>query len=141
MLSSRVKMPFLSDPGYLKYKGFMEADIAWPDYELLYLPLEPNAPVPRFKDCAKRGEIAEPGMVLYYSNQCPFTCAYVPFIQAMAEQYGAAIDLCQIDTTEQAQNAPAPFTAYSFFYNGKLVTHEIMSEKKFEKSLEAKKPA
>ena len=32
---------------------------------------------------------------------------------------------------EQAQNAPAPFTTYSLFYNGKFLTNEILSEKSF----------
>ena len=38
-------------------------------------------------------------------------------------------------TREQAQNAPVPFTAFSLFYNGGFITHEILSEKKFEKIL------
>ena len=37
------------------------------------------------------------------------------------------------ETTEQAQNAPAPFTTYSLFYNGEFLTNEILSQKKFEK--------
>ncbi len=32
-----------------------------------------------------------------------------------------------------AQNAPAPFTTYSLFYNGTFVTNEMLSEKRFEK--------
>jgi hypothetical protein len=42
-----------------------------------------------------------------------------------------------IQTREEAQNAPSPFTTFSLFYDGQLVTHEILSEKKFEKILEA----
>ena len=30
-----------------------------------------------------------------------------------------------------------PYTTYSFFNNGRLVTHEIFSEKKFEKFLDS----
>ena len=36
---------------------------------------------------------------------------------------------------EQARQAPTPFPTYSLFYNGAFVTHEILSEKKFEKLL------
>lgn len=39
---------------------------------------------------------------------------------------------------EQAQNAPAPFTSYSLFYNGGFLTNEILSIKKFEKLLAVK---
>lgn len=39
---------------------------------------------------------------------------------------------------EQAQNVPTPFTTFSLFYQGEFVTHEILSEKKFEKILISK---
>ncbi len=135
VLSSKKKMAFLSDPGYLKHKGFVAADTAEPYYELLYLPFDENVPVPKFKDYAKDGKTSENGMVLYYTNQCPHTAKYAPIIKEIAEQHGAAVVLHKIETTEQAQNAPAPFTTYSFFYNGEFVTNEILSEKKFEKFL------
>lgn len=36
------------------------------------------------------------------------------------------------------QNAPAPFTTYSFFHDGMFVTNEIFSASKFVKFLEEK---
>ena len=128
-------MTFLSDPDYLKYKGFLVADTAKPYFELLYLPFTDSLPLPAFRPCAREGRIDEPGMVLYYSNQCPHTDKYVPLIAAIAEQLGRPITLHKISTTEEAQNAPSPFTTYSFFHDGQFVTNEIFSEKKFEKYL------
>ena len=84
ILSSAKKMAFLSDPKYLKHKGFMVADTALPSFELLYLPFRDDAPVPKFKDCAKSGKTDEKGMVLYYSNQCPHTDKYAPLIWKIA---------------------------------------------------------
>ncbi len=136
VLSSAKKMPFLSDPGFLKHKGFIVADKAEPYYELLYLPFESGAPVPQFRDCAKQAKIDETGMVLYYSNQCPHTDKYAPLIQKIAERHGATVKLYKIATTQEAQSAPTPFTTYSFFFEGKFVTNEIFSEKKFEKFLD-----
>ena len=135
VLSSTKKMPFLSDPKYLKYKGFRADDTAHPYYELLYLPFDEKAPVPKFKDCAKQGKISEKGIVLYYSNQCPHTDKYAPIIRDIAKQHDITFTLHKIETTEQAQNAPTPFTTYSLFYDGVFVTNEILSEKKFEKFL------
>lgn len=43
-------------------------------------------------------------------------------------------DICILD----AQNAPSPFTTFSLFYDGQFVTHEILSEKKFDKILVSK---
>lgn len=135
-LSSVKKMPFLSDPQYLKHKGFRVADTASPYYQLLYLPFSHDAVIPKFRECAKHGKIDEKGMVLYYSNQCPHTAKYAPAIANIAKQRGVAVRLRKLDTTEQAQNAPAPFTTYSFFCDGEFVTNEIFSEAKFSKFLD-----
>ncbi|MEG0270770.1 MAG: GNAT family N-acetyltransferase [Clostridia bacterium] len=132
VLSSPEKKPFLSDPKYLKYKGFQVADSAAPYFELLYLPFDCNALVPKFKPCAKNGKIRDDGMVLYYTNQCPHTDKYVPKIAEVARQQGVKLILRKLETTQEAQNAPSPFTTYSFFDNGTFVTNEIFSEKKFE---------
>ncbi|NLL77183.1 MAG: GNAT family N-acetyltransferase, partial [Clostridiales bacterium] len=126
ILSSAKKMPFLSDPKHLKYKGFQVSDTAAPYFELLYLPFDENAPVPKIKDCAKCGKISEKGMILYYSNQCPHTDKYAPIIKEIAQQHGTTVILRKIETLEQAQNAPSPFTTYSFFYEGDFVTNEIL---------------
>ncbi len=39
----------------------------------------------------------------------------------------------QLTSREDAQHAPCAFTTYGAFYNGKFLTHEILSAKKFEK--------
>lgn len=135
-LASEKKRPFLSDPGYLKHKGFRAADTAEPFFVLYYLPFEENAPVPSFRECAKQGKIEEEGMVLYYSNQCPHTDKYAPLIASLANARGAKITLRKLETAEQAQAAPAPFTTYSFFYKGRFVANEIFGPAKFEKFLD-----
>ena len=138
VLSSKKKMPFLSDPKYLRYKGFTVADTAEPYYELMYLPFDANAPKPCFKSSAKRPKINEQGFVLYYAHQCPFTAKYVPIVEDVAKAKAKSIPFQAIcfETTAEAQNAPAPFTSYSLFYNGEFVTNEILSDKKFDKLLD-----
>lgn len=146
ILSSEKKRGFLSEPEYLRYKGFRTADCAAPYFELLYLPFEENAPVPKFKSflhdrekrqeqCCQDLEIppqeAE-GFVLYYTHQCPFTAKYVPLLKQYADEKGLPFMDVYLDSREKAQNAPTPFTSYSLFYKGKFVTHEILSVKKFE---------
>jgi len=138
VLSSKKKMPFLSDGKYLRYKGFKVADTAEPYYELLYLPFNSNAHVPKFKSQIKMPEIPEKGFVLFYSHQCPFTAKYVPLIENAAKAKNILFKSVRIETTEQAQNSPAPFTTYSLFYDGEFVTNEILSDKKFEKLLAEK---
>ena len=138
ILSSKKKMGFLSDPKYMKYKGFEAVDTASPYFELMYLPFDKNADKPCFKKSVHTRENMSKGFVLYYTNQCPFTAKYGPIIESMAKEHGADFQVVHIDTKEKAQNAPSPFTTYSLFYDGELVTHEILSEKKFVKILESK---
>ena len=133
VLSSNKKMPFLSDPKYLKYKGFTVADTSAPYYELLYLPFETDAPKPSFKQPVKNPKINEQGFVLFFAYQCPFTAKYVPLIEGIAKAKAVPFQAIRLETTAEAQSAPAPFTSYSLFYNGEFVTNEILSDKKFEK--------
>lgn len=131
-VSSAKKRPYLSDPKFLRYKGFLTADAAAPYFELLYLPLSDSAPIPRFRDCARQGKTEEPGWVLYYTHQCPFTAQYAPLAAEIAHRHGIELTLRRMETTEQAQSCPSPFPTYSLFRDGSFVTHEIMSEKKLE---------
>ena len=131
-------MPFLSDPKYLKHKGFAVADTAAPYYELMYLPFDKNAPKPQFKQTVKTPRIDEPGFVLFYAYQCPFTAKYVPLIQDMARARSVPFMSVRFETAEEAQNAPSPSTSYCLFFNGGFITNEILSDKKFEKLLAEK---
>lgn len=137
ILSSKKKMGFLADPAYLKYKGFETADVANPYFELMYLPFAETAEKPKFRSQVKdqnREDIPK-GFVLYYTSQCPFTAKYAPLIADIAKGKNMDFTAVPILTREEAQNAASPFTTYSLFYNGEFLTHEILSEKKFEKIL------
>lgn len=135
VIASEKKKPFLSEPGYLKHRGFQVCDSAAPFYQLYYLPFSENAPKPKFRECAKSGMIEEKGWVLYYTNQCPHTAKYVPIIERIATEKGVPFTVHKIKTKEQAQNAPCPFTSYSLYHDGMFVTNEILSDKKSEKLL------
>ena len=139
VLSSNKKKPYLSDPKYLKNKGFIVADTANPYFELLYLPFEENMSIPKFKDIVKennennieQNNINESGFVLYYSNQCPFTSKYVSIITDYAKEKDLDFRLVRYENKEQAQNSITPFTTYSLYYNNKFITHEILNLDKF----------
>lgn len=133
ILSSKKKMGYLSDPEYLKYKGFETADAAGPYFELMYLAFDRNADKPCFRHTAKNREDMPKGLVLYYTSQCPFTAKYVPLLEKTAKERNVELQTVHIQTREDAQNAPAPFTTFSLFRDGELLTHEILSEKKFDK--------
>lgn len=138
ILSSTKKQPFLADPKYLRHKGFVLADTALPQYELMALPFAPENALPTFKPCVKqRGAMGE-GFTLYYTDQCPYTAKYVPLLVQKAEEMGAKLDAIHLTSAKAAQSAPAPFTAFSLFYQGEFFTNEILSVAKFEKLIAQK---
>ena len=138
ILSSDKKRPYLSDPKYLKYKGFIVSDKANPYFELYYLPFDENIKEPKFKDYARAGKIHKKGFVLYYSNQCPHAEKYAIIIEKIARERGLDFTLIRYESKEEAQTATSPLTTYSLFYDGEFVTNEILSDKKFIKFLEEK---
>lgn len=133
VLSADKKRPYLSDPKFLVHKGFELADQSW-FFRLYWLRLDAQAQQPRFRTCV-RTPPADKGLTLYYTQQCPFTAKYVPLAEKLAAECGMALKTVRLETKEQAQAAPSPFTAYSLFRQGNFLTHEILSEKKWDKLL------
>lgn len=138
ILSAAKKKPFLSDPKFLKYKGFTVCDEADNGIQLWYLPLAENAPVPKLKPCARYPHIEEKGYVLYYTSQCPFNAKYVPIIESIAKEKSVPFRAIHLESREQAQNAPTPITTYALFYDGEYLTNEQMNDKRFLKLLDNK---
>ena len=97
----------------------------------MYLPVDENAAVPKFKESAKHPKADDNGFVLYYTSQCPFNAKYVPIMEKAAADNNIPFKCVHINSAEKAQNAPAVWTVSALFYNGGFVTHEILSEKKF----------
>ena len=133
ILSADKKKPFLSDPKFLNYKGFIVGDEADNGIRLMYLSFDKNADAPKFKECAKHPHIDEKGYVLYYTNQCPFNAKYVPVLEQTAKENNIQFHAVHIESREEAQSAPTPITNYALFCDGDYITNEQMNDKKFLK--------
>ncbi len=129
------KQPFMSDKKFFQKQNFKLCDTAKPYFELWYKPLKKDAPVPKFKECAKNAECDyKDGLSVYYTNACPFTEYYVNTeLKRVAREKGINIKVKKLRTMEQAQNHFVPHTLHSVFYNGKFVTQHILNEKNFNK--------
>lgn len=133
-VSSAKKKGFLSDPGFFQKYGFEVVDTADPYYQLYCLRFDENAPLPAFKECAKKGKIEDTEhVVIYYTNQCPFTEDNVRDVKEEAEKLGIPFCAVRYENAEMAQNAPVPSTTYSLFHDGQFVTHEVQNVPKFLK--------
>ena len=138
ILSSAKKRPFLSDPKFLKYKGFEVCDEADNGIQLWYLPFETEFEKPQFKECARHPHIDQQGYVLYYTSQCPFNAKYVPVLEEVAAKENVPFRAVHLQTKEDAQNAPSPITTYALFHDGVYITNEQMNDRKFLKLLAGK---
>ena len=136
ILSSNKKIPYLADPDFLKYKGFITGDTADNGIMLWYMPFAEEEQAPQFKPCAKHPHIGSSGYVLYYTSQCPFNAKYVPLIKAIADEKRVPFQVIHLESTEEAQNAPSPVTTYALFRDGCFITNETLNEKRFLKMLE-----
>lgn len=103
------------------------------------MPLVDNAPLPKFKLCAKHPHIDKQGYVLYYTDQCPFNAKYVPIIEDIAKEKSIPFKAIHLQGKVQAQNAPTPITTYALFVDGTYLTNEQMKDKRFLKLLEKQK--
>lgn len=131
VISSKKKMPFLSDSKFLGFMGFKECDAAEPYFTLMYLPFDKKNEPPKFRESVKHPITDNEGFVLYYTCQCPFNAKYVPIIENTAKENNIPFRSVHIDSAQKAKNAPTAWTVSALFYNGKFITHEILSEKKF----------
>ena len=125
------KKEFLSDPKWLLHKGFKVADSCDCGINLMYLPFNENEKVPTFKECAKKLQTGEKGIVIYYTDQCPFTYYWIPRIEEVAKENGIQLKTIHITDMKTAQNMPAPVTTYALFKDGKFITQAIQNDKKF----------
>ncbi|MCL2141571.1 MAG: GNAT family N-acetyltransferase, partial [Methanimicrococcus sp.] len=67
------KFPYMSDTKWLLGQGFTAAEKLPYGFSLLVLKLNPKAKDPSFKKSVQSGECLEKGLVVYYTNRCPFT--------------------------------------------------------------------
>ena len=116
---------------FLLTRGFRVADISDCGINLMYLPMEPSAQMPKFRECAKHPAIEDNGFVLYYTDQCPYTYYWVPRVQEAAKEHGIPFKVIHITDKASAQNVPAPVTTYALFRDGQFLTQSIQSDKKF----------
>lgn len=131
------KFHFMSDTKWLLRQGFQTIEKLPNGFSLLALKINSEAPDPAFKACAKTGECEEKnGLVVYYTNRCPFTDYYVNgSLWLLAQEHNIPLKIIKLETMEQAQAAPTPATIFSLFYNGKFITTNLSSctDKQFEK--------
>jgi L-amino acid N-acyltransferase YncA len=102
VITGKKKQPFMSDKKFFQKQGFELGDTAEPYFELWYKQLKTDAPLPKFKECAKYGECDnKDGLTVYYTHACPFTEYYVNSeLKNVATEKGKALTIMKITNKE-----------------------------------------
>ncbi len=121
------KFHFMSDTKWLLHQGFESVETLPYGFSLLVKKNNPKALDPSFKSTVLSGECTEKnGLVIYYSNRCPFTEYHITrSIRETAQKRNLPLKIIKLETREQAQGAPTPATIFSLFYNGKFITTDL----------------
>ena len=120
MLGAKKQKAWLSDQSFARKFGFETVDTAG-EYELLALHFDDAEP-PRFAPGVKRQTISEDGLVVYFSNQCPFIPQRVEKLRACCAERGIPADFRHVDSLEAAKALPCVFNNWAVFWNGRLAT-------------------
>ena len=124
MLGADKQKAWLSDQAFAEKYGFETVDTALGGYRLLALSFDGTRP--RFAERAKRQEIENQDLTIYFSPQCPYIHQSVELAGKTCAELGAPCTLIPVDTLEKAKNLPCVFNNWAVFYRGRFVTVNLL---------------
>lgn len=131
------KFHFMSDPKWFIRQGFETVQTLPSGFSLLALKLKPKADTPSFNESTLSGECPDKnGIVVYYSNRCPFTEYHIQnSLQETAQKRNLPLKIIKFTCMEEAKASPTPATIFSLYYNGKFVTTDLSAcmDSRFDK--------
>ena len=120
MLGAKKQKAWLSDQSFARKFGFETVDTAG-EYELLALRFDGAEP-PQFAPGVKRQTISNDGLVVYFSDQCPFIPQRAEKLRSYCTERGIPADFRHVDSLEMAKSLPCVFNNWAVFWNGRLAT-------------------
>ena len=137
VVTSKKVKPYLTDKNFYLKHGFEVVDSAAPYFELLALKFDKKGENPVFSNSVKNNCYSdEKGFTYIYSNQCPFMEEYAGLLAEISGKNEIPFNIKKLKNCEEAQETGSAFGTLGIYYDGEFITHELMSEKKFEKFIE-----
>ncbi|HPF82648.1 MAG TPA: GNAT family N-acetyltransferase [Bacilli bacterium] len=126
VLSSKKKKPFISEKSFFIKYGF-EVIETLGDYELLCLSFN-DKEKPKFTESVKLMSISDSGIIIYYTNQCPYVENCIKETNEYIEETKKDIRLIKIDSLEKAKNVPCIFNNWAVFNNQKFISNTLLNK-------------
>ena len=120
--------PFMANKDLFFKKGFREVQSSGV-FTLLVKQLR-KAADPKFKDCENQLRSYE-GLKIVYSHQCPWVARFMSELGEIVEGKGLKIDVVELKTAEQAQEAPSIYAVFNLVNDGKLLADHYISNTRF----------
>jgi hypothetical protein len=113
--------------------SFRVVDTASPDFELVVMKFDENAPSPGFKkNREERLHAYGKGLVVIRADQCPYTVKNVrEIVEAARTDFGLDPKVVDLKTHTEAQNSPSPFGTFCILFNGEIMAHHPISKTRF----------
>ena len=120
--------PFIASKELFLKNGFEVIDQAG-KYELLVFKLKEGT-LPNFNDW--EGQLKNyQGLNIVYSNQCPWVIRSIPEMVEVAQENGLELKITELETPDQAQNAPSIYAVFNLVHDGKLIIDHYISTTRF----------
>ena len=128
------KGAFMADNAIFLKKRFKVVDKAQPDFELLVYKFNPQSEDPCFRsDVLNNLNEYKDGLTVIRSAQCPYTEKNVnAILQTAKNKFKLTTRLIDLKDSLSAQNIPCAFGTFCLIYNGKIISHHPISNKRFE---------
>jgi hypothetical protein len=125
---------FMAGKEFFAKNDFKVVDTAPPDFQLLVKKFNKKAPNPKFKgNLEKKLSQYGKGLTIIRADQCPYTVKNVKEIRETAEKtYGIKPNIIDLKNYKEAQNSPCAFGSFCIIFNGKIVAHHPISNKRFQ---------
>lgn len=131
-ITSKKKKPYMAEKKFFEKYGFKVVDTIG-EYELLALCFAKEEP--KFRENARKMEIENKNLTIYYNPQCPFVINSIKEVENFSQENNIKIDILKIDTLEKAKNIPCIFNNWANFLDGKYISNSLLNKNMVEKLL------
>lgn len=133
MLGAKRQKNWLSNQAFARKYGFETVDFTEDGYELLALSFDGTTP--QFTEKARKQQIDNQQLTIYYIMQCPFILQKIDEIKQYSQIKNIPVSFNPVGSLEKAKELPCVFNNWGVFYKGQFETVNLLDVGSVEKIL------